>query len=97
MAGRPKRRQAKTKAEQSARAKAIRDRYLKEAEQEVAKRKGTEKYIRRIENLKREDVGNSLVTCRRGIIGKAHSVPCGSKFPHIEQWPGLIALPVAEN
>ena len=51
MAGRPKRRQAKTKAEQSARAKAIRDCYLKEAEQEVAKKRGTERYIRRIDNL----------------------------------------------
>lgn len=51
MAGRLKRRQARTKAEQSARAKAIRDRYLKEAEQEVAKKRGTEKHIRRIDNL----------------------------------------------
>ena len=51
MAGRPKRRKQMTKEEQSARAKAIRDRYLKEAEQEVAKKRGTEKHIRRIDNL----------------------------------------------
>ena len=49
MAGRPKRR--KRLAEQSKRAQEIRDRYLKEAEQEVAKKKGTERFIRRIDNL----------------------------------------------
>ena len=40
-----------TEEEQSARAKAIRDRYLKEAEQEVAKKRGTERFVRNIPNL----------------------------------------------
>ena len=51
MAGRPKRQAALKKAEQRRRAQALRDRYLREAADEVRRKAGTERYIRRIENL----------------------------------------------
>ena len=51
MAGRPKRRKKMTEAEQRERAAAIRAEYLRQAEQEMAKKRGTEKYIRRLDNL----------------------------------------------
>ena len=51
MAGRPKRRKKMPEKEQRERAAAIRAEYLLQAELEVAKKRGTEKYIRRIDNL----------------------------------------------